>query len=266
MTRKGRRGRGQANRGVQRELLAGRNSVREALLAGRRQIHQVLVAEGASNRGSLGDVLDLCESRGIRTQRVAREDLDALVGTVEHQGVVAEASPYPYQQVADLLEGAKSAKEPALFVALDSVQDPQNVGALVRTAEAVGAHGLLIPGRRSAKATTAVSRASAGALEHLKVALVTNLVRALEGLKSEGLWVVGVENDPLARDYSQVALDMPVVIVLGSEGQGMRRLVRGTCDILVRLPMSGHITSLNVAVAGSVVLYRVVESRGASAL
>jgi len=261
MARKGRRGRAHGENRACLEVLAGRNSVREALLAGRRRIDSLFVAEGASDRGVLGEILDLCDSRGIPVRRVPRADLYGLAETVEHQGVVAQVSPYPYSQVSDILEVVRARNEPALLLALDSLQDPQNLGALIRTAEAVGVHGVLVPSRRTAKATTAVSRASAGAMEHLNVALVTNLVRALETLKAEGLWVVGVANDPSAQDYRQVDMSMPVVVVVGSEGQGMRRLVREACDELVRLPMRGQVTSLNVAVAGSVVLYRAAGSR-----
>jgi 23S rRNA (guanosine2251-2'-O)-methyltransferase len=146
-------------------------------------------------------------------------------------------------------------------LALDSLQDPQNVGSLLRTAEAVGVHGVIVPERRAVGVTPAVSRASAGAVEHLLVAQVTNLARVLEELKGRGVWVVGVEDVPAAQDYRDVDLDMPLVLVVGGEGPGMRRLVMGTCDLLLRIPMRGHVGSLNVSVAGSIVLYQAWSGR-----
>jgi len=243
------------------ELLAGRNSVREALLAGRRRVHRLMVAEGSREAGTLAEILSLAAERSVPVERVSREDLDRVADDYAHQGVVALASVYPYVEVRDLLHLARQRSELPFLLALDSIQDPQNVGSLLRTGEAVGVHGVLIPRRRAAGVTTAVSRASAGAVEHLLVAEVTNLVRTLGELKAEGLWVVGVEDDPRAQDYRDVDLNMPIVLVLGGEGSGVRRLVRETCDLLVRLPMRGRIGSLNVSVAGSVLLYHAARSR-----
>jgi len=243
------------------EILAGRNAVREALVAGRRRVGRVLLAEGTVDKAILGDIQGLCRQHGVPLTRARREELDRLAQDVRHQGVVAEVSPYPYAELDEMLALARERNEPPLLLALDLVQDPQNVGSLLRTAEAVGVHGVILPERRSVDVTPAVSRASVGAVEHLRVGLVTNLARTLDELKEAGVWVVGVEDLPAAQDYRQADLDRPLVLVLGSEGEGMRRLVVDKCDLLVRIPMRGRISSLNVAVAGSLLLYRAWEAR-----
>ena len=243
------------------EILAGRNSIREALRAGRRHIERVALAEGVRTKGAVDAILQLCRSGGVPVQRVSRQDLDRLAGDVHHQGVVAEVSSYPYVSLTALLETAERRGERPFILVLDSLQDPQNVGSLMRTAEAAGVHGVVLPDRRAVGVTPAVSRASAGAVEHLAVAVVTNLAQALKELKSARVWVVGVEVDPAAQDYRRVDLDMSLALVLGSEGHGMRRLTRETCDLLVHIPMRGAIGSLNVSVAGSIVLYRAMSAR-----
>ena len=243
------------------ELLVGRNSVREALLACRRRIERVLLAEGVREKALIEDILRLCRQAGISVIRLRRDELDRLGGGLEHQGVAAQVSSYPYADVAGILALARQRQEPPFLLALDSLQDPQNVGSLLRTAEAVGVHGIILPIHRAVGITPAVSRASAGAVEHLPVAQVTNLANTLEALKAEGIWVVGLESDPSLQDYRLVELNMPLVIVLGSEGYGMRRLVAEKCDLLLRLPMRGRIGSLNVSVAGSILLYQAWNAR-----
>lgn len=250
-----------ATSGTGREVLVGRNAVREALRAGRRRVYGVLLAEGAQDRGAVEEVLALCAEAAVPVERVPRADLDRLGAELIHQGVAAHVSPYPYGDLDALLSRAEERGEAPFLLALDSLQDPQNVGSLLRTAEAVGVHGVIVPERRAAGVTPAVSRASAGAVEHLLVAQVTNLVRALEELKDRGVWVVGVEDEPTAQDYRRVDLDMSLALVVGGEGPGMRRLVVETCDVLVRIPMQGNIASLNVSVAGSIVLYQAWGAR-----
>jgi len=196
---------------------------------------------------------------GIPTTRVNRQALDSL--NDNHQGVALEASGYPYSTLPEILDRARERQEAPFILALDLLQNPQNLGTLMRTAEAVGVHGAIVPERQAAGVTPAVSRASAGAVEHLRVAQVTNLVRALETLKGRGLWVVGVENVSIAQDYRSADLSMPLILVVGGEGQGMRRLVMETCDLLVRIPMRGRIGSLNASVAGSIVLYQAWMAR-----
>jgi len=246
------------------DLLAGRNSIREALLAGRRRVYRIVIAEGAREAGALAEIVTLGAERQIPVQRAPREDLDALTNGLAHQGVIAHAAPYPTVELTEVLAAAERSAQPPFVLVLDSLEDPQNVGALLRTAEAVGVHGVVVPRHRAVGVTPAVSRASAGAVEHLLVAEVTNLSRALEQLKQHGLWVVGVEDAAAAQDYRAPDLCMPLALVVGGEGGGMHRLVREECDILVRLPMKGRVGSLNVTAAGAVLLYRVLEMREAA--
>ena len=243
------------------EILAGRNAVYEAIRAGRRRIQRVLLAESAEEKGTLQQIVRLCQREGIALVEVRRRDLDEMGVGSEHQGVIAEVSEYPYVELEDLLAVSQQRQEDPFFLVLDSLQDPQNVGSLLRTAEAVGIHGVILPDRRAVGVTAAVSRASAGAVEHLLICMVTNIVRTIEELKTRGIWVVGVEGDPSAQDYRKVDLNMPLALVMGSEGAGLRRLVLERCDLVVRIPMQGHISSLNVAAAGSILLYETWSAR-----
>jgi 23S rRNA (guanosine2251-2'-O)-methyltransferase len=242
------------------EILYGRNAVREALRAGRRKIYKVVLAQGMEETGIVADIATLASKSGVPIQRVERRQLDRL-GGFNHQGVAAEAAPYPYAELAEILAKADQRQEMPLLLMLDCLQDPQNFGALLRTAETAGVHGVVIPRRRAVGITPAVVNSSAGATEHLLVARVTNLVRTMEELKTKGLWMVGLEDVPQAQLYDQSDLTMPLALVVGSEDRGMGRLVRETCDILIRLPMRGKISSLNAAVAGSIALYEVWRQR-----
>jgi 23S rRNA (guanosine2251-2'-O)-methyltransferase len=242
------------------EVLYGRHAVREALRAGRRHIMQLMVANGAASQGPLADVIEQARMAGLAVESVERNRLDKLAS--HHQGVIALADPYPYVSLAEILNKVSGAAEPALLLVLDSLQDPQNLGTLLRTAEAVGAQGVVIPHRHSAGITPAVVGASSGASEHLLIAR-HNLAQALKALKGQGLWVIGLEVGEQARPLEESDLGGPLALVVGSEGAGLRRLVRQGCDLLVRLPMRGQIESLNAAVAGSIVLYQAWRSRQA---
>lgn len=245
------------------EVLAGRNPVREAVLARRRRVLQVVLAEGVKESGIIRHILALCRELSVPVVRAKRRDLDRLGGGLVHQGVAARVSSYPYVTMPDILALAQERKELPFLLALDCLQDPQNAGSLLRTAEAVGVHGVVLPKRRSVRITPAVSRASAGAVEHLLVARVTNLARTLDELKAGGIWVVGVEDTPLSHDYRQVDLNLLLALVVGSEGHGMRRLIAQKCDQLVCIPMRGRVGSLNASVAGSIMLYRAWDAREA---
>ena len=190
------------------------------------------MAEGAEQKGTLQQIVRLCQREGIALVSVRRRDLDEMGGGLEHQGVIAEVSAYPYVELDDLYAISQQRQEDPFFLVLDSLQDPQNVGSLLRTAEAVGIHGVILPERRAVGITAAVSRASAGAVEHLSACMVTNVVRTIEELKTRGTWVVGVEETPAAQDYRTVNLNMPLALVMGSEGAGMRRLVLERCDLV----------------------------------
>lgn len=250
-----------ADQQAMNEILYGRNAVREALRAGRRKIYKLILAQGMKETGIVADVATLAGKSGVAIQRVERRQLDKM-GDFNHQGVAAEAAPYPYIELEGILAQADQRQETPLLLMLDCLQDPQNFGALLRTAEIIGVHGVVIPKRRAVGITPAVVNSSAGATEHLLVARVTNLVRTMKELKARELWIVGLEDVPQAQLYHQCDLTMPLALVVGSEGRGMGRLVRETCDILIRLPMRGKISSLNTAVAGSVALYEVRQQRG----
>jgi len=240
------------------EYLYGRHAILEALRAGH-ALEVILIARGVHTRGALDELLALAKSANVPVRGVAREELDRLARN--HQGVVARIGEFTYADIEQVLAGASARGEPAFLLALDSVQDPQNFGTLLRTAEAVGVDGVIIAERRAVGVTAAVVKASAGAALHLKIARVTNLARTLEELKRASVWIVGVENVPEAKDFAEMDFTLPLALVLGSEGAGLGRLVREKCDFLIRLPMWGKVTSLNVAIAGSIVLYAAKQCR-----
>ncbi|MFN8474760.1 MAG: 23S rRNA (guanosine(2251)-2'-O)-methyltransferase RlmB [Anaerolineae bacterium] len=244
------------------DVVYGRHPVLEALRADE-GVQRLLVAKGTQTGGPVGEILSLAKARGVKVAWVDRRELDRL-GAV-HQGVAAELAPFEYVDIDDILSAAAARGEPPLLLVLDAIQDVHNLGSLLRTADAVGAHGAIIPEHRAAGVTPAVRKASAGAVAHLPIAQATNLTRALEGLKRQGVWIVGLD---MAGQMAFDAYDWrgPVALVVGSEGKGLGRLVAETCDVLVQLPMRGHVDSLNAAVAGSIVLYHAWRSRRAPTL
>jgi 23S rRNA (guanosine2251-2'-O)-methyltransferase len=200
----------------------------------------------------------MAREAGLKSQTVSRADLDQK--SRHHQGVAIDVDPFPYVNLDQILERADRASEPALILVLDVIQDPQNLGTLMRTAEAVGVHGLILPPRRAAGVTEAVVRASSGASEHLMVAQ-ENLDQAIRRLKAEDIWLAGLEVDASAQMLGQANLSGALGLVVGSEGSGLRRLVKERCDFLLKLPMRGQVSSLNAAVAGSIALYAIWEAR-----
>lgn len=245
--------------GESRERIFGRNAAYEVLRAGRRKVYALDVAEGAEVRGGLRRLLDLAEARSIAVRRVRRADLDRESDS--HQGVAATAGAYPYVEVEDILKRAAELSEPPLILLLDLIQNPQNLGTLLRTAEAVGVHGVVIGSHRAAGITPAVVSSSSGASEHLQVAR-GNLAQAMDRLRTAGVWTVGLEEGPEGVSPDEVNLAGSLGLVVGNEGEGMRRLVRQSCDVLMRLPMRGRVESLNAAVAGSLALYAAWAARG----
>jgi 23S rRNA (guanosine2251-2'-O)-methyltransferase len=235
-----------------REIITGRNPIYECLRAKRRDGFRLQIAEGAQERGRLSEILALSAARKIPVERVARARLDKLSDS--HQGVALEVSGYPYVGLDDILENASARNEPLFVLILDTLQNPQNLGTLIRTAESVGVHGVVIPTHRAAEITPAVVSASAGASEHMLV-VQTNLVQAIQQFKRAEAWVVGLDESLESKTPAEVRLDGGLVVVVGSEGEGLRPLVRSECDFLLRLPMQGQIQSLNASVAGSVALY-----------
>lgn len=239
-----------------KEWIAGRNPVMEVLQAKRRQVFRLLLASGVEERGRIAEILRVAATRKIPVERVARERLERL--GENPQGVAAEVNGYPYVELYDILDLAKDRGEALFVLALDVIQNPQNLGTLLRTAEAAGVHGVVIPQHRAAGVTPAVVSASAGASEHM---LITqgNITRSLEQLKEAGAWVVGLEEG--GENPQNLQLTGPIAIVVGNEGEGIRQLVRESCDFILSLPMRGHVESLNAAVAGSIVLYQVLLAR-----
>ena len=240
-------------------VIWGRRVVTEALRA-RRTVRRVYLGGRPGPENPLGEIADLARRAHVPVQVLDRRALDRIADTDRHQNVAAEVLDYEYAELGDLLEVARRRNEPPLLLMLDQLQDPQNLGSLIRTAEAVGAHGVVLPRHRAVGVTPAVERTSAGALEHLQVAEVVNLNRAIDELKQQGVWIVGLDAEG-KQDMSDVDPAVGIALVVGSEGKGISRLVGEKCDFLVRLPMRGKVGSLNAAVAGSIVLYDLFRRR-----
>lgn len=241
-----------------REVITGRNPVFEVFQARRRHIFKLQVAKGIQQTEHVAQVLKIAEDLHIPVEWVQRDRLDKF--GEHHQGIATEVNGYPYADLPGIIALAKDKNEPLFVLLLDMVQNPQNFGTLIRTAEAVGAHGIVIPLRGAAGITPAVVNASSGAAEHMLIASV-NLAQAIDTLKDADAWVLGLDSGPGSQDIEKVRLDMPIGLVVGSEGEGMRRLVREKCDMLMSLPMYGKVASLNAASAGSIALYQVLFAR-----
>jgi 23S rRNA (guanosine2251-2'-O)-methyltransferase len=248
-----------ARPGQGRMLIEGRRPVTEALRAGR-PMDRILLASGVG-RAALGDLLDLAQRRGVEVQTVPRSVIDAEARSGAHQGVLAVVAPIEPIDLAELLATPLAGREPPFFLALDGVEDPHNLGALARSAEAAGCHGLIVPRHRSAPLSAVAIKSSAGALEHLPVAEVPNLARAVEQLRDSGIWCIGLDGTAAASLFALELADEPVCIVVGSEGTGLHRLVRDSCDALVHIPMAGQIESLNASVAGALALFEIRRRR-----
>ncbi|MDY4697344.1 23S rRNA (guanosine(2251)-2'-O)-methyltransferase RlmB [Selenomonas montiformis] len=240
------------------DVLIGRNAVIEALRS-ERGINKILLAEG-DRAGSVKEILSLARERGIVVQSVNRSKLEALAGGMRHQGVLAYVSPVAYAELEDILKRAAEKEEPPFLLLLDELEDPHNLGALLRTADAAGVHGVLIPKRRSVPLNATVAKTSAGAVEYVPVARIGNISQTLRELKQKGMWVAGADMGG-EQTYYEADLTGPLVLVIGSEGHGMSRLTREQCDFVVRMPMAGRINSLNASVAGSILMYEVMRQR-----
>ncbi len=242
-------------------MLYGRQGVRESLRAARRRFHTLYLVAGMKSSTLLVEIEETARKTDIPVEIVERQLLDEWLGGANHQGVALRTSPYPFVALDETLVLAQTRDQDPLLLLLDQVQDPQNLGTLLRTAEACGVHGVILPRHRSAHVTPAVVNASAGAVEHLLVCQETNLVATIKTLKAAGLWIAGLEAHPDAQPLGAVDLRGPLGVVVGSEGYGLGRLVGETCDWLVELPMVGRINSLNAAVAGSIMLFDVARQR-----
>jgi len=239
------------------DILYGRNPVLEALRAGR-TARKIVVAAAVRPEARLTEILEQAQTRGIAVEEVPRQRLDDIAHTEHHQGVAGYFHARPALTLHDLLDRARA---PALLVVLDGIQDPQNVGAIARSAEACGADGIVVPRHHAAPLTPAAAKASAGATEYLPVVTVPNLAHALDVIGDAGLWRVGLAGDARTR-YDSAELTAPTAIVVGAEGAGMRRLTREHCDVLVSIPMLGHVESLNAGAAAAVLLFEVQRQRG----
>ncbi len=236
----------------------GRNAVLE-LLKSNREINKVLIAKG-DKQGSINEIISLCKDKGIVFQEVDKSKLDEITQTNHHQGVIAYASPIEYKERSDILAIAKARNEAPFIVICDEIEDPHNLGALIRTAEIAGCHGIIIPKRRSASVTETVVKVSCGAPEHLAIARVGNINAAIDALKEAGVWVYGTDGSA-NKLYFEENLTGPIAIIIGSEGRGMNKLTMKKCDVLLKIPMKGHITSLNASVSGGIVIFEAVKQR-----
>ena len=240
------------------EIVAGRNAVFEAL-SSRRPVNKIFIKMGLQG-GSLGKILATAQDAAIPVEYVQAEKLDRMAPGIRHQGIVALASPIAFSSLETVLERAASRKEMPFLLLLDELQDPQNVGALIRSADAAGVHGVLLPRRRSCPLNMVVAKISAGAVNYVPVVQIGNIVQTLRNLKEQGFWVVGADMDGESL-YFETDLDRPLVLVVGAEGKGIGRLVKENCDMLVRIPMQGGVNSLNASAAGAILLYEVVRQR-----
>lgn len=238
-------------------IIEGRNPVIEALKSGR-DIDKIMVNK-AAKEGSIKKILGMAKDMGIVIQQVDRHKLDEMSQSHSHQGVMAITSEYRYYELDEVLEIPKKKGEDAFFIILDGVTDPHNLGSIIRTADAVGAHAVIIPKRRSASITPVVSKASAGACEYVPVCKVTNIVNTIKTLKENNIWIAAVDMD--GDTFYQQNLSGNLCLVVGSEGSGISRLVKQNCDFTVSMPMSGNVTSLNASVAGGILLYEVYRQR-----
>ena len=239
------------------DMVAGRNAVMEAL-KGSRSVNKLVIANG-STEGSIKEIIAVAKEKGVNIQYWDRSKLDSIARGIRHQGVLAQVAPVQYAELEDILQVAKDRNEPPFIVLLDELEDPHNLGAILRTADAAGVHGVLIPKHRSCPLSATVAKTSAGAVEHVPVARVGNLVQTIKKLKQEGLWVAAADMD--GKDYYDTDLTGPLLLIIGSEGQGVGRLVKEQCDFVVRIPMVGKINSLNASVAGSILMYEAMKQR-----
>lgn len=248
------------------EIVYGRQPVCELLKAGRREVKRLLMANNVrQSAAAIVQFLKLAEKRGLAVQPVALFELDRMCRSGNHQGIAAVVADYTYVELSDILEGAFERKLPPLLLLVDHVQDPQNLGSMLRSADAAGVNGVVIPRHRAASVTPAVVRASAGAAEHVQVAQVVNLHQAMLALKEQGIRLVGLEGSSTATPYEEAELTGPIGVVVGSEEEGLGKLIRETCDAVIRLPMRGRVGSLNAAVAAAIALFEVRRCQVAGA-
>lgn len=239
------------------EIIGGKNPVLEALRADR-DMNKIWIAEGVQKKG-LTELLQLAKEKGVLVQFVPKKKIDGLTDS-NHQGIAAAVAAYNYAELDDLFQAAAARQEDPFFLILDELEDPHNLGSIMRTADAIGVHGLIIPKRRAVGLTAVVAKASTGAIEHVPVVRVNNLSQIVDELKKRGVWIAGTDAKE-SVDYRKMDATLPLAVIIGSEGQGMSRILREKCDFLYQLPMIGHVTSLNASVAASLLMYEVYRKR-----
>lgn len=239
------------------DYLIGKNPVIEALKSNR-DINKILIAEG-SQGGQMQQVIGMAKEANVMVQFVPKKKIDQL-SNGNHQGVIAQVAAYDYAEMDDLFAAAEKKNEAPFFMLLDEIEDPHNLGSIMRTADAAGVHGIIIPKRRAVGLTATVAKASTGAIEYIPVVRVTNMARAIDELKERGVWIAGTDASA-KEDYRSIDGTLPLGLVIGSEGKGMGRLIREKCDFLLSLPMAGHVTSLNASVAAALLMYEVYGKR-----
>lgn len=240
------------------DQVEGRNSVLELLESGK-DINKILIA-GGEKHGSIHKIIAIAKERKVMVVEVDKGKLAQLAQTSNHQGVIAIVPPFDYCQVYDIIQAAKNKKEDPFILILDGIEDPHNLGSIIRTAETAGIHGVIIPKRRAASVNSTVNKVSAGAVEHMKIARVNNITETIQKLKEQGIWICGTDMDTNQYYYNQ-DLTGPLAIVIGSEGFGMSRLVKESCDFIIKIPMKGKITSLNASVSTGIIVYESVKQR-----
>ncbi|MDR7080431.1 23S rRNA (guanosine2251-2'-O)-methyltransferase [Neobacillus niacini] len=240
-----------------KDYIIGKNPVMEALRS-ERDINKILIAE-SSQRGQMQPLIQLAKEANVIVQFVPKKKIDQI-SDENHQGVLAYVAAYQYAEIDDLFAAAEKKNETPFFLLLDEIEDPHNLGSIMRTADAVGAHGIIIPKRRAVGLTATVAKASTGAIEHIPVVRITNMARTIDELKERGIWIAGTDASG-KQDYRQFDGTLPLGLVIGSEGKGMGRLVRDKCDFLISLPMAGKVTSLNASVAAALLMYEVYRRR-----
>lgn len=241
----------------QNEIIVGRNPVKEALIANR-SIDSILISKGA-RKSSFGSILKMAQELKIPVKEVDNKKLDFICNKANHQGIIAMAAAHAYASVEDIFDVAAQKNESPFIIIADEISDSHNLGAIIRTAECAGAHGVIIPNRRAVGLNFGVAKAAAGALEHIKIARVTNISATLKDLKSRGVWIFGADMD--GHTYCQTGLKGPVALVVGSEGFGLSRLVKENCDVIISLPLCGKINSLNASVAAGILMYEIARQR-----
>ena len=244
------------------DIIEGRNAVIELLESGK-DINKIFIQKGEKH-GSINKIIAMAKEKRIVVVEQEKRKLDEMSAGGNHQGVIANVPPYEYCEIEDILDVAKQRNEDPFILILDGIEDPHNLGAIIRTAETAGVHGIIIPKRRAASVNSTVNKVSAGAVQYMKISRVNNINETIRELKEKGIWICGTEMDTNIY-YDKQDYKMPIAIVIGSEGFGMSRLVKENCDFLVKIPMKGRITSLNASVSAGIIMYEVLKQRGENA-